>query len=132
MTQNLSRNFQQHIEFLCHNYYGNLSQLLTTIHHIITGNLSQLVMAIITGHSPCMDKEFQHSIDIHRFCITCPLDMMMMMVGGLQDEVHRIPTKETLNYPVYYNLSLCCDSHIIIILLVRCISNTYLNINKYH
>ena len=25
---------------------------------IINGTLSQLVMAIITGHSPCMDKEF--------------------------------------------------------------------------
>jgi hypothetical protein len=50
---------------------------------IINGTLSQLVMAIITGHSPCMDKEFQHPNDIHRFCITGPLDMMMMMVGWI-------------------------------------------------
>ena len=61
----------------------NLSQSLTAIYHIIDGKLSQLVMAIITGHSPCMDKEFQHPNDTHRFYITGPLDMMMMMVDWI-------------------------------------------------
>ena len=86
---------------------------LSTAHLI---SLSQFLMAHLSQrHGPCMDDKFHHAIT--QFYITA-LYTWWWLVGWMIKWSPRIHTKETLNYPVYYNLSLCYDSLIIIILLV--------------